>query len=129
MYKECIGQGEMVSALRQGIISLLAKPGEDPFDNWRPITLLTMDYKSLALVYAQRLKIGIDSNFAETQTGFMKKLHFSCNKRLILDLLDCANALILKHLSCSLIFMWPLTTNEHMFLLVSQSIWFWQQLC
>lgn len=46
MYKECISQGDMTTTMKQGVISLIPKPSKDPLliDNWRPITLLTLDY-------------------------------------------------------------------------------------
>ena len=74
MYKECVEQKEMTNT-RQGIISLFPKPGKDAhcIDNWRPISLLTIDYKILALVYANRLKTGLGDIISETQSGFMKK--------------------------------------------------------
>ena len=67
----------MVFTMKQGLISLIPKPDKDPFliDNWRPITLLNIDYKLIALVYAKRLKKGIDTIINETQTGFMKGCH------------------------------------------------------
>ena len=47
MYKECVEQKEMTTTMKQGIISLIPKPGKDAhcIDNWRPISLLTIDYK------------------------------------------------------------------------------------
>ena len=58
MFQDCIKNGEMVSTMKQGLISLIPKPDEDPFliDNFRTITLLNIDYKLIALVYAKRLK-------------------------------------------------------------------------
>lgn len=58
MYNECVVQREMTSTMKQGIISLIAKPEKDSLliDNCRPITLLTVNYKIFALVYAKRLK-------------------------------------------------------------------------
>jgi len=60
MYKECLEQKEMSATMKQGIISLIPKPNKDLLiiDNWRPITLLNIDYKILAFVYATRLKSG-----------------------------------------------------------------------
>jgi len=59
----------------QGIISLVPKPGKDTLliDNWRPITLLTIDYKILAMVFANRLKVKLNQFVAETQSGFYKR--------------------------------------------------------
>ena len=61
MFQDCIKNGEMVSTMKQGLISM--KPDKDPslIDNWRPITLLNTDYKLIALLYAKRLKKGIDT--------------------------------------------------------------------
>ncbi len=57
MYEECISQGDMTATMKQGVISLIPKPDKDllVIDNWRPISLLTLDYKILASVYAKRL--------------------------------------------------------------------------
>ena len=43
---------------QRGIISLIPKKDKFPFQirNWRPLTMLTMDYKILATVLASRLK-------------------------------------------------------------------------
>ena len=46
----------------------------------------------------QTVKKGLDSLIAETQTGFMKNRHISCNIRLTLDLLDHADAVNSKAL-------------------------------
>ena len=90
MYEECISQKEMSTTMKQGIISLIPKPDKDHLliDNWRPITLLTIDYKIMSLAFANRLKTGLDNIVAETQSGFMKGRHISNNIRLVLDLLD-----------------------------------------
>ncbi len=62
--------------MKQGLISLIPKPDKDPLeiDNWRPITLLNTDYKWIALIYARRLKSGLDQIIHESQTGFLDTL-------------------------------------------------------
>ena len=114
----------MTVTMKQGIISLIPKPDKDPLliDNWRPITLLTIDYKILALAYSNRLKKGLDSIIAETQTGFMKNRHISCNIRLILDLLDYADAVKSEALILFLDFYKAFDTIEHKFLLQSLNV-------
>ncbi len=93
MYNECIINEELCTSMKQGLITLIPKPGKDllSLDNWRPITLLNLDYKVLSLVLAKILKTGLSDIINETQTGFMPKRHISCNNRLILDLIDYAN--------------------------------------
>ncbi len=90
MYDECISQGDMTATMKQGVISLIPKPDKDllVIDNWRPISLLTLDYKILASVYAKRLSYGLGNIISESQSGFMKDRHISNNIRLELDLLD-----------------------------------------
>lgn len=87
-YKECIDKKEMSTTMKQGLMS--PKPNKDPLsiENWRPITLLTGDYKLFALIFARRLKNNLTEIIYETQTGFMINCHVSNNIRLVLDLLD-----------------------------------------
>ncbi len=88
MFNNCIKKKELATTMKQGLISLIPKPDKDPLqiDNWRPITLLNTDYKLIALIYARRLKSGLDQIIHESQTGFMKNRHISNNIRLIFDL-------------------------------------------
>ncbi len=107
--------------MKQGIISLIPKANKDilSIDNWRPITLLTVDYKVLALVYVNRLKTNLDSIISETQSVFLKGRHISNNIRLVLDLLDYANSVHSNSLILFLDFYKAFDTIEHQFLLKS----------
>lgn len=48
----------MTESMKQGVITVIPKPGKDSLliDNWRPISLLTIEYKIMASTYANRLK-------------------------------------------------------------------------
>jgi len=118
MYKECISRGEMTSTMKQGVISLIPKSNKDPLliDNWRPITLLTLDYKLLASVYAKRLRTGLDHIISESQSGFMKGRHISNNIRLVLDLLDYSNLIQSDGLILFLDFYKAFDSLEHNFI-------------
>lgn len=61
--------------MKQGIITLLPKPGKDKryIDNLRPITLLNVDYKLFTNIIANRLKMDIGQIISETQSGLLKK--------------------------------------------------------
>lgn len=124
LYKECVEQEGMVTTMKQEVISLIPKPGKDPLyiDNWRPISLLTMEYKLLALIYANRLKKGLNHLINEAQTGLMKGRHISCNTRLVLDPIDyCdlidSDAIILFQDFCK-----AFDTVDHKFLFASLEI-------
>lgn len=71
------------------------------------------------MVYANRLKKGLDPIIAETQTAFMKNQHISCNIRLILDLLDYADSVNSEALILFLDFYKAFDTIEHKFILQS----------
>ena len=88
--KECIEKKELMSTMKQGLITLIPKPGKDKriLDNLRPITLLNTDYKIFSGAIAARLKEGISSLISETQSGFLKGRLIHNNIRLVLDLLD-----------------------------------------
>lgn len=53
MHNECIDKQEMTTTMK--LITLIPKPGKDPLiiENWRPVSLLNIDYKILAQVYAK----------------------------------------------------------------------------
>lgn len=54
MIQECVEIKEITTAMKQGMITLLPKPEKNHLliDNWRPITLLNVDYKILSLIFA-----------------------------------------------------------------------------
>ncbi len=79
-----------MSTMKQGIITLLPKPGKDKrhIDNLRPRILLNVDCKLFTRLIANRLRVGMDQIISETQSGFLKERSIHNNIRLILDLLD-----------------------------------------
>ncbi len=124
MFNDCIKKKELATTMKQGLISLIPKPDKDPLeiDNWRPITLLNTDYKLIALIYARRLKSGLDQIINESQTGFMKNRHISNNIRLIFDLLDYSDQIESGALILFLDFCKAFDTIEHGFLLHSLKV-------
>lgn len=115
---QCLLTEEMSHSMKQGMICLIPKPDKDPLiiENRCPITLLNMDYKILATIFALRLKIGLSSVISETQSGFMKNCHISSNIRLVLDLIDCADKISSQALILFLDFYQAFDTVEHYFL-------------
>lgn len=118
MIKECLDKEEMTTTMKQGIITLIPKPDKDhlSLDNWRPVTLLNVDYKILSLIFARRLKKGLNEIINETQTGFMTNRHISCNIRLVLDLIDYSEYVESDALILFLDFYKAFDTVEHQFL-------------
>ncbi|MGI9312030.1 MAG: RNA-directed DNA polymerase, partial [Alphaproteobacteria bacterium] len=82
--------GHLSSEQCRAIIKLIPKPGKDPLcvKNWRPISLLNVDYKIAAKCIANRIKGVIKSVIHVDQTGFIKGRYIGESIRTILDLID-----------------------------------------
>ena len=74
VFIEAIEGGSLSPSQRTGVITLLPKQGKDckHLKNWRPITLLNIDYKIYTHILKNRLKSVIPSIISSHQTGFQK---------------------------------------------------------
>ena len=74
MYKEGLERGCLTPSQRMGVITLLPKGEKDHTDlkNWRPITLLNIDYKIYVHVIKNRLRLTLPGIISCHQTGFQK---------------------------------------------------------
>ncbi len=75
---------------RQGTLICLPKPGKPKefLKNWRPISLLNVDYKIISAVIANRLKKVLNSIVSETQKGFIKGRYIGECTRLVHDIIE-----------------------------------------
>ena len=80
-------KGEMSISQRRGVISLLPKEDANllKLPNWRPITLLNVDYKIASKVIATRFEKVLDLLISPDQTGFLKGRYIGQNIRLVND--------------------------------------------
>ena len=87
-YNECYIQKVLGWTARRGILSLIPKKGKNPLSlkNWRPITLLNIDYKILSKILAKMLKNVLPQLIAETQTGFMQGRNIRSNIRKTIEI-------------------------------------------
>jgi len=67
-------KGELSISQRRGVITLLPKDESSLLDlkNWRPITLLNVDYKIAAKAIASRMESTLPLLIHSEQTGFIK---------------------------------------------------------
>lgn len=116
--KECINRNEMTTTMKQGLITLIPKPGKDHLiiENWRPISLLNTDYKIVAKLFSKRLKKYLDEIISENQNGFMANRHISSNIRLVLDLIDYSEHITSEALLLFLDFYKAFDSVEHSFI-------------
>ena len=82
--------GEMSLSQRRGVITLIPKEDSDlsTLANWRPITLLNLDYKIASKIIARRLEKVLVLLINPDQTGFIKGRYIGQNIRLINDILE-----------------------------------------
>ena len=78
---------------RSALITTLPKPNTKKFylTNWRPISLLGVDYKIASAVIANRIKKVLPTIISHTQKGFLKNRSITENTRLIYDIIDKLN--------------------------------------
>lgn len=84
---ESFRTGHLSDLQKQGIISLIPKPGKDSelISNWRPISLLNVDYKIATKAIANRIKNILPSIISPYQTGFIKNRYIGENVRLVAE--------------------------------------------
>ena len=108
---------ELSSTQSQAILTLLYKKGNtNLLDNWRPISLLNIDYKLAARVLTLRLKKIIHCIVSKDQFGFMKnRSAFECI-RLVQDIIDFCQSTKTPGVIMSLDFKKGFDTITHNFL-------------
>ena len=92
VYNHAFEHGELSLTQRKGVITLLFKKHDrSKLKNWRPITLLTTDYKILTKALANRLKNVIADIIHTDQTASIRGRTINDNASLIRDALLYAN--------------------------------------
>ena len=83
-------QGVLSTEQKRGIISLILKKDTDRLSlhHWRPITLLSVDYKILTKALALRLKRIIPDLIFTDQTGYIAGRYIGTNLRTIEDIIS-----------------------------------------
>ena len=74
----------------RGVITLVPKEDADleSLNNWRPITLLNLDYKIVSKIIARRIEKVLPLLICSDQSGFVKGRYIGQNIRLINDILE-----------------------------------------
>ena len=84
--------GDLPHSFRKAVITLIPKKGDlADIANWRPVSLLNNDYKILAKVLANRLKLYIGNIVHEDQSYCVPGRQIYDNLHLIRDVINCAN--------------------------------------
>ena len=88
-YKYAYENGGLSISQKRGIISLIPKKEKDPIvlKNWRPLSLLNVDYKMLAKTIASRIKTSLNHIVHDNQTGYIKNRYIGQNIASIYDVI------------------------------------------
>ena len=83
-------KGELSNSQKQAIITLIHKKDKDRLyiDNWRPISLLNVDYKIMSKVIAERVKKVLSSLINLDQSGFLMGRYIGDSVRTLMDIID-----------------------------------------
>ena len=89
-YKEAFVNGQLSVSQRRGVITLIPKEDSCLIDlsNWRPITLLNVDYKILTKTIARRIEPILPNIIHSDQSGFIKGRYIGQNVRLLCDIME-----------------------------------------
>ena len=89
-YNYTLEEKRLSQTQRQGVITLIPKKDKDVLlvKNWRPLSLLNMDYKLLAKVTGNRIKKVIEKLIHSNQTGFIGGRYIGENLVKILSILE-----------------------------------------
>ena len=118
MVKEVFETGSLCDTMQKAVISLIYKKGEkDKLNNYRPISILNVDYKIVAFVLSNRLQRVLGSIVPLEQSAYIKGRYIGNNCRYILDTIDYCKEFKVNGLLCFLDFHKAFDSLSHEFLI------------
>ena len=93
-YEAAFQNGSLSISQKRGIITLIPNAYGDlkELSNWRPISLLNIDYKILTKALAKRIEKYLPKLIDSDQTGFVKGRYIGQNIRLLSDIMEYLEA-------------------------------------
>ena len=111
-------KGELSSSQKHSILSLIYKKGDpNNIENWRPISLLNIDYKIATRCLSKRLQKVLPDLISMDQQGYIKNRNICFNIRQIQDIIDYADLFEIDGVILFLDFKKAFDTVEHEFML------------
>ena len=92
LYNFCLITGRLHISARRGIITLIPKKSRDLLlvKSWRPISLLSADYKVISKVISNRIKPTLNNILHQDQSGFMEGRNIATNIKRTQSVVDYA---------------------------------------
>ena len=108
---------QLSSSQKNSILSLIYKKGDpEDLENWRPISLLNIDYKIATRCLSKRLQKVLPDLISPDQQGYIKGRYIGYNIRQIQDIIDYADLLEINGAILFLDFKKAFDTVEHPFM-------------
>ena len=85
-------KGIFITSQRQAIIKLIERKdrGKRFIQNWRPISLLNVDFKIISKALSEKLKKVLPDLISSQQTAYVKSRYIGESRRLISDIIEIA---------------------------------------
>ena len=117
-FNEAFKKGELAASQRQAVITLLQKEGKDAnyIKNYRPISLLNVDYKLLSKILSKRLQKVLHEIIAPDQLGYVKNRNIGEAIRIIDDMIFHTTSHKLKAFLVAIDFEKAFDSVSHSFL-------------
>ena len=114
-YHYAIQQGLLHITACRGLLSLIPKKEKDLLyvKNWRPLTMLSLDYKILSKILDNRLKGVLDGIIELYQTGFMSGRFILTNVLKLMEIMDSATRKQVEQVIISIDFEKCFDTVDH----------------
>lgn len=124
IYNEMFKKGHMSKSMKCGIINLIYKNKGDKRElkNWRPISLLNVDYKVIARCLSNRLKGVISSLINENQTCCIPRRDISDNVASIRDVIELIETEKLEGYICKIdqLKAFDMVSHDYLFSVLSK---------
>ena len=103
MIKHILGSNTLAPSQYRAMITLLYKKGErEDIANWRPISLLNVDYKIITKLFSERLKPLLPKIIHSDQKGYVNGRNISEANRLLQDIIEYSEQ---NNINSSIIFL------------------------
>ena len=88
--KESINNGALPLSHRESIVTLIPQAGKplNSLKDWRPISLLNVDFKIISSAITNRLKNVIQDTISPSQSAYIKGRFIGENSRLVYDVIE-----------------------------------------
>ena len=93
VFEECYELGVMSDSMNEALIRLIYKRSGDKYDlkNWRPISLLNVDYKILSEVITNRMRLIMPIVIGDEQSSGVPNRNIHENLMVVRDVVDFVN--------------------------------------